>query len=453
MKLINILICSLFPMGTIASTALAFVEISSTSIVSQISQYYKSTSKYLNTQHRPMITKYYKSIQDPDIKLQSAVDEIHSTSLQKDSHPLEIVEVDLDDRSYPIYIGRNILDDGELLRKHVTGKKALVVTNDVVAPLYLDRTVAALERDGSIEVDTVVLPDGEENKSMEVLMQILDKALAAQFDRKCTFVALGGGVIGDMVGFAAAIYQRGVNFIQVPTTLMAMVDSSVGGKTAVNHPLGKNMIGAFYQPQCVLIDTDTLNSLPDRELASGISEVVKYGLIRDAPFFEWQEANMERLVSRDPEALAYAIKRSCENKAEVVAADEKEAGVRATLNLGHTFGHAIESGLGYGAWLHGEAVAAGTVMAADMSEQLGWTDSSLLTRILDLFKRAHLPVDVPRDQGLTPEVFKSYMAVDKKVENGQLRLILLKGALGQCVLTGDFDYDVFDAILDKYTKQ
>ncbi|CAN1226746.1 3-dehydroquinate synthase, chloroplastic [Linum perenne] len=251
-----------------------------------------------------------------------------------------------------------------LIRRHVHGKRVLVVTNDTVAPLYLDRVVEALTRGNpNVTVESVILPDGEKFKNMDVLMKVFDKAMETRLDRKCTFVALGGGVIGDMCGFAAAAYLRGVNFIQIPTTLMAQVDSSVGGKTGINHPLGKNMIGAFYQPQCVLIDTDTLNTLPERELASGVGEVVKYGLIRDAEFFEWMEKNIELLLSscRDPSALAYAIKRSCENKAEIVSLDEKESGLRATLNLGHTFGHAMETGFGYGQWFHGEAVAAGMV--------------------------------------------------------------------------------------------
>jgi 3-dehydroquinate synthase len=255
------------------------------------------------------------------------------------------VEVDLGDRTYPIYIGQGLLSQGDLLRRHVTSKRALVVTNDLVGPLYLDQTVAVLKA-GGVEVETVVLPDGEEFKTMEVLMRVMEAALVHRMDRSCTFVALGGGVIGDMVGFAAAIYQRGVKFVQVPTTLMAMVDSAVGGKTAVNHPLGKNMIGAFYQPQAVIADMSTLATLPARELASGGAEVVKYGLIRDAAFFEWQETHVAALLARDPDALSEAVRRSCENKAAVVAADEKEAGLRATLNLGHTFGHAIETGLG-----------------------------------------------------------------------------------------------------------
>ncbi|CAM9395406.1 unnamed protein product [Chrysoparadoxa australica] len=363
------------------------------------------------------------------------------------------VDVDLGDRTYPIYIGEGLLDDGALLRKHVTSKRALVITNDLVGPLYLSAAVCALE-EGGIQVDTVVLPDGEEHKDMDTLMLILQKALETRQDRKCTFVALGGGVIGDMVGFAAAIYQRGVKFVQVPTTLMAMVDSAVGGKTAVNHPLGKNMIGAFYQPQCVLADMSTLNSLPDRELASGVAEIIKYGLIRDAPFFEWQEEKMTKLVNRDLSVLSEAVQRSCLNKAAVVAADEKEAGVRATLNLGHTFGHAIETGLGYGVLLHGEAVAIGMHMAAVMSEKLGWIDASLVARTVSIMKACNLPVELPGASGggklMNQEKFLDAMAVDKKVADGVLRLILLKGPLGSCAFTSDYEQQAMIDTIDEF---
>jgi 3-dehydroquinate synthase len=264
-------------------------------------------------------------------------------------------------------------------------------------------------------------------------------------------VALGGGVIGDTVGFAASAYQRGVAFVQVPTSLMAMVDSSVGGKTGVNHPLGKNMVGAFWQPNCVLVDTATLDTLPARELASGLAEVVKYGLIRDAPFFDWlEQGGVEAVLAREPGALARCVAQSCENKAAVVAADEREAGLRATLNLGHTFGHAIETGTGYGTWLHGEAVAAGTVMAAAMSRNLGWIDAALFDRVLALTKRAQLPVAPPSDGSMTQAKFESLMAVDKKAENGKLRLILLKGPLGGCVFTGDFDAAVLRSTIAQF---
>lgn len=362
-----------------------------------------------------------------------------------------IVEVDLGNRSYPIYIGSGLLDQPDLLQRHIQGKKILVVTNTTIAPLYLDKTISALtDGNPNVTVESVILPDGEQFKNMDTLMKVFDKAIESRLDRRCTFVALGGGVIGDMCGYAAASYLRGVNFIQIPTTVMAQVDSSVGGKTGINHRLGKNLIGAFYQPQCVLIDTDTLNTLPDRELASGLAEVIKYGLIRDSEFFEWQEKNMPALIARDPTAFTYAIRRSCENKAEVVALDEKESGLRATLNLGHTFGHAIETGFGYGQWLHGEAVAAGTVMAVDMSYRLGWIDDSIVKRVDKILKQAKLPTAPP--DTMTVEMFKSIMAVDKKVADGLLRLILLKGPLGNFVFTGDYDRKALDETLHAFCK-
>ncbi|KAK2656961.1 hypothetical protein Ddye_010013 [Dipteronia dyeriana] len=385
-------------------------------------------------------------------KIQASAASVMDQSVSEaSSRAPTIVEVDLGNRSYPIYIGSGLLDQPDLLQRHIHGKRVLVVTNDAVGPLYLDKVTEALTRGNpNVSVESVILPDGEKYKNMETLMKVFDKAIESRLDRRCTFVALGGGVIGDMCGFAAAAFLRGVNFIQIPTTVMAQVDSSVGGKTGINHPLGKNLIGAFYQPQCVLIDTDTLNTLPDRELASGLAEVVKYGLIRDAEFFEWQEKNMAKLMARDPSALAYAIKRSCENKAEVVSLDEKESGLRATLNLGHTFGHAIETGVGYGAWFHGEAVAAGTVMAVDMSYRLGWIDDSIVKRVHNILKEAKLPIAPP--EIMTVEMFKSVMAVDKKVADGILRLILLKGPLGNCVFTGDYDRNALDDTLRAFCK-
>ena len=351
--------------------------------------------------------------------------------------PRITVSVDLDDRSYPIYIGNSLIDNGALLRKHIRGTTVLVVTNTTVAPLYLDRVVRSLTNGTSLRVEVVILPDGEEYKTMEVLMSVFDKALESRLDRQTTFIALGGGVVGDMTGYAAASYQRGVNFIQIPTTVMAMVDSSVGGKTGVNHPAGKNMIGAFYQPACVLIDIDTLQTLQDREYASGVAEIVKYGLIRDAEFFKWLELNVELLMSRKDSAVMYAIHRSCLNKAEVVALDEKEGGVRATLNLGHTFGHAIEIGIGYGEWLHGEAVAVGLVMAADLSERLGWVDGTVKERICALLRKCCLPVSAPTSMSV--DDFQRHMTIDKKAADGKIRFILLKGDLGQCVFTGEFE--------------
>jgi len=374
------------------------------------------------------------------------------------------LEVDLGDRSYPIYIGRSMLDTGDELRRHITSKKALVVTNTVVGPLYLTKLRAALEK-GGVEVFEVVLPDGEEHKNMDVLMKVIDKAMEVKLDRKSTFVALGGGVVGDMCGFAAAIFQRGVKFVQVPTTLMAMVDSAVGGKTAVNHCRGKNMIGAFYQPDAVIMDTNSLNTLPDRELRSGIGEIIKYGLIRDADFFAWQESNMAGLLHRDPQLLCEAILRSCQNKADVVAADEREAGLRATLNLGHTFGHAIETGMGYGVWLHGEAVATGINMATQMSLSLGWIDNALATRVTKILETAQLPTTLhnneaiktvgvdsylSRLEGLKKGRFLEIMSMDKKMADGMLSLVLLRGKLGECTVTKKFDTKIMQEIVESF---
>jgi len=345
---------------------------------------------------------------------------------------MQTLNVALGDRAYPIHIGRGLLARAELILPHLKTKRVAIVTNDVVGPLYLDRLRATLEAAG-VRVSAVVLPDGEANKDWQTLNLIFDMLLAERCERSTTLVALGGGVVGDMGGFAAACYQRGMPFIQIPTTLLAQVDSSVGGKTAINHPLGKNMIGAFYQPKLVLADIDTLATLPDRELAAGLAEVIKYGLIRDPVFLDWLEANLDALVARDPAALAYALERSCRNKAEVVAADETEQGERALLNLGHTFGHAIETGLGYGEWLHGEAVAAGTMMAAELSRRLGWLQDDDIERIATLFARAHLPVWGPK---LGTSRYLELMAHDKKVEAGKLRLVLLR-EVGRAVIHGE----------------
>ena len=354
---------------------------------------------------------------------------------------MKTLPLDLGDRSYPIYIGAGLLDRPELLSRHILGTRVAIVTNETVAPLYLVRVRAHV---ASLQPVEVVLPDGEQYKSLEVLNRIFDALLSARCDRRTTIIALGGGVIGDMAGFAAACYQRGVPFIQVPTTLLAQVDSSVGGKTGVNHPLGKNMIGAFYQPRAVIIDTDTLNTLPDRELSSGLAEAIKVGLIRDPEFFAWFEVNLDKLLARDPEALTYAIHRSCWNKAEVVAADERESGVRATLNLGHSFGHAIETGVGYGNWLHGEAIAAGMVMASDLSRRLKWLSAADVARVEKLIRRARLPVRAPGT--LSTARFLELMAVDKKVLDGRLRLVLLK-RLGEAVVTDDYPRAELEATL------
>ncbi len=345
---------------------------------------------------------------------------------------MQTLTVGLGQRSYPIHIGIGLLGRAELLLPYVKLKKAAVVSNTTVAPLYLDRFSAVLRNHG-VEVIPVILPDGEAYKTAETLGLIYDALLARRCERNTPLIALGGGVIGDMTGFAAATYLRGVPFIQVPTTLLAQVDSSVGGKTGINHPLGKNMIGAFYQPQAVLIDISTLNTLPDRELRAGIAEVIKYGLIRDPEFFTWLEQNMDKLLVRDQEALQYAIARSCQTKADVVAADEHESGERALLNLGHTFGHAIETGLGYGVWLHGEAVAAGTLLATDLSRRMGWLREEEAARIRRLYERAGLPVVAP---ALGTEKYLQLMGLDKKVIGGKMRFVLLK-ALGHAIVTDD----------------
>ena len=357
---------------------------------------------------------------------------------------MRTLSVALDTRSYPIHIGTGLLADPGLILPYLKTKRVAVITNTVVGPLYLAPFVAAL-RERGLRVTEIVLPDGEAHKDWPTLNLIFDGLLGDRCDRSTTLIALGGGVVGDMVGFAAASYQRGVPFIQVPTTLLSQVDSSVGGKTAINHPLGKNMIGAFYQPRLVLADIATLNTLPDRELKAGLAEVIKYGLIRDLPFLEWIEANLERLLARDADALAEAVERSCRNKAEVVAADETEQGERATLNLGHTFGHAIETGLGYGEWLHGEAVAAGMCLAADLSARRGWLAPRDRERVYALVNRAGLPTRPPA--GLGSDRFLDLMAVDKKVRGGRLRLVLLRD-IGEAVLTDDFDPGLLRATLE-----
>lgn len=347
------------------------------------------------------------------------------------------LHVDLGDRSYPILIGSGLLKQSTYLQKSIRGRQVLVVTNETIAPLYLETLLESLS--GFDKVDTVQLPDGEAFKTLDTVNRIFDTLLTARHDRSTTIVALGGGVIGDMSGFAAACYQRGVDFVQVPTTLLSQVDSSVGGKTGVNHPLGKNMIGAFYQPQLVLIDIDTLTTLPDRELSAGIAEVIKYGMICDADFFQWLEQNMDALLARDPQALAYAVERSCADKAAVVAEDERESGRRAILNFGHTFGHAIEAVQGYGNWLHGEAVAAGMVMAAELSRLRGWIGQQEVDRLRALLSKASLPQQSPED--MTVDDYLQAMSVDKKVQDGKLRLVLL-AALGDAQIVADTPRDL-----------
>jgi 3-dehydroquinate synthase len=340
------------------------------------------------------------------------------------------LNVALGERAYPIHIGRDLLAHPEHVLSHLKAKRVAIVTNETVAPLYLVPFAAAL-REAGIAVTEIVLPDGEAHKDWPTLNLIFDGLLGNRCERSTTIIALGGGVVGDMAGFAAATYQRGIPFIQVPTTLLSQVDSSVGGKTAINHPLGKNMIGAFYQPRLVLADIGTLDTLPDRELKAGLAEVIKYGLIRDLPFLAWCESHMDALLARDTEALAYAVERSCRNKAEVVAADETEQGERATLNLGHTFGHAIETGMGYGVWLHGEAVAAGTVMAAELSARMGFIGAADVARVRTVFETAGLPVAGP-DLGVARYI--ELMQHDKKVADGKLRLVLLQH-IGKAIIT------------------
>ena len=349
---------------------------------------------------------------------------------------MKTLDVDLGDRSYPIFIGSQLLGKPEMVVPYIKGTQVMIVTNETIAPLYLQQAQAAFR---DYDCQSVILPDGEQYKNLQTLDRVFDALLSQQFDRHCTLVALGGGVIGDMTGFAAACYQRGVDFIQIPTTLLAQVDSSVGGKTGVNHPLGKNMIGAFHQPRCVIIDIDTLDTLEERQLSAGLAEVIKYGLIRDLDFVAWLETHMDKLLARAPLEIAQAIETSCRSKAGVVAEDERESGVRALLNLGHTFGHAIETGTGYGNWLHGEAVGTGMLMAADLSMRQGWISAADVQRVENLIDKAQLPTRAPAHMDY--EAFMEIMAVDKKVRAGKINLVLFR-ALGDAVVTADFDPDL-----------
>lgn len=349
---------------------------------------------------------------------------------------MQTLTVSLADRSYPIHIGNGLLGQADLILPHLKRKQVAIVSNTTVAPLYM-QAIAQPLRDAGVSVIEIILPDGEAYKNNETLQTIYDHLLQNRCERNTTLIALGGGVIGDLTGYAAATYLRGVPFIQVPTTLLSQVDSSVGGKTGINHPLGKNMIGAFYQPKLVLADIDTLKTLPQRELSAGVAEVIKYGLIRDADFFDWLETNMPALMALDPAVASYAIYRSCQNKAEVVAADEHEQGERALLNLGHTFGHAIENAMGYGVWLHGEAVATGTVMAADLSQRMGWLNDAQIARIKAIMHAAQLPVEAP-DLGV--DEYLRLMQLDKKVSDGRIRLILQQD-IGKAIITADYDAD------------
>ena len=355
---------------------------------------------------------------------------------------MQTLTVDLGERSYPIHIGPGLLEQPDWLLGHLAQKRVAIVTNTTVAPLYLEKLSQPLRAAG-VDILPIVLPDGEAHKDWCTLNQIFDELLKHRVERRATLIALGGGVIGDMTGFAAASYQRGAPFIQVPTTLLAQVDSSVGGKTGINHPLGKNMIGAFYQPKAVIADTDTLKTLPARELSAGLAEVIKYGLIWDTDFFAWLESHMAALRALDPASISYAIYRSCEIKAQVVAADERENGLRALLNLGHTFGHAIEAGMGYGNWLHGEAVGAGMVLAGRLSVRLGLIAVDAQARIEALVAAAGLPVEAP---ALGLDQYLSYMGVDKKVEGGRIRFVLLK-RIGEAFVTAEVPREMLAQVL------
>lgn len=347
---------------------------------------------------------------------------------------MEKITVTLGERSYPITISSGLFHQSDAFLSLKSGQQVMIVTNETLAPLYLD-TISTALKNKNVRVDSVVLPDGEQYKSLTIMNDVFTVLLEKNHNRDTTLIALGGGVIGDLTGFAAASYQRGVDFIQVPTTLLSQVDSSVGGKTAVNHPLGKNMIGAFYQPTYVVIDIDCLATLPARELSSGLAEVIKYGIILDKDFFIWLENNIDKLLALDPKAMAYCIRRCCELKADVVVADEKEtSGLRALLNLGHTYGHAIEAHMGYGVWLHGEAVAAGMVMAAKTAQSLGQFTEEETQRVIQLLEKANLPVTGPKE--MAPEDYLPHMMRDKKVSGGKLHLVLPKG-IGQSELRAD----------------
>ncbi|WP_165009818.1 3-dehydroquinate synthase [Neisseria yangbaofengii] len=358
---------------------------------------------------------------------------MHTLSVQTPSH------------QYPIFIGQNLLAQADKLLQPYLTKKAAIITNETIAPLYLKSVQTALDKLGIVHF-SIILPDGEEHKNWQTLNLIFDDLMQNHAERKTTLIALGGGVIGDMVGFAAATYQRGAPFIQVPTTLLSQVDSSVGGKTAINHPLGKNMIGAFYQPQAVLADLSTLQTLPQRELSAGMAEVVKYGALGDADFFVWLEQNMPDLMGHHPEKFAQAVYHCCKMKADIVSQDETEQGIRAWLNLGHTFGHAIEAEMGYGVWLHGEAVAAGTVLAARLSEQLGKTATADTQRIAALLEAAKLPAAPPK---FAFEKWIEHMSHDKKVSSGVMRFIGLN-RLGEANITEITDMAILERTLQPY---
>jgi 3-dehydroquinate synthase len=358
---------------------------------------------------------------------------------------MKTININLEKRSYPIYVGEGLLENYDLLKKHISNKKVAIITNDKIAPLYLEKISNTLSVEK--EIIPIILPDGEVFKNFETLNLIYDTLLKNKANRQITLIALGGGVIGDITGFAAATFMRGVDFIQIPSTLLSQVDSSVGGKTGINHPLGKNMIGAFYQPKCVIADINLLETLPDKELSAGLAEVIKYGLIRDSSFFEWLENNVEGIIKRDSQLLIEAVVRSCQNKADIVESDEFESGIRAILNLGHTFGHAIETATGYGKWLHGEAIAIGMVMAAYLSEQMGWLTKEENQRIKSLIVDANLPINPPE---ISKQEFLDLMQLDKKTKEDQINLVLQQG-IGKAILTSDYDTEKLHNTLLKKT--
>lgn len=359
---------------------------------------------------------------------------------------MRTLKLNLAEKSYPIYIGQGLLSQGELLTKHISGKQVMIVTNTTVAPLYLEKVKSLL---GDYQVSEVVLPDGEEHKTLDTVNLIFSALLEARFDRSCTLIALGGGVVGDMTGFAAASYQRGVSFIQIPTTLLSQVDSSVGGKTGVNHVLGKNMIGAFYQPKCVVIDVDTLDTLEDREYSAGMAEIIKYGLLGNIDFLHYLQNNIDGLMSRDKSMIIESVYRSCEDKADIVAQDELEAGKRALLNLGHTFGHAIENTLGYGNYLHGEAISVGMLMAAKLSQLEDQLSANEVGEIQHLLEKSNLPISISGK--ITASDFMAAMSVDKKVIDGNIRLILLK-KLGDAFICDDYQSQLLDQVINEFCQ-
>ncbi|SFV76511.1 3-dehydroquinate synthase [hydrothermal vent metagenome] len=359
---------------------------------------------------------------------------------------MKILNLDLGENSYPIYIGQALLDQAQLLTDHIHGKQVMIVTNTTVAPLYLQQVKSLL---GSLNVAEVVLPDGEQYKTLDTVNLIFDALLENRFDRSCTLIALGGGVVGDMTGFAAASYQRGVDFIQIPTTLLSQVDSSVGGKTGVNHPLGKNMIGSFHQPNCVVIDVDTLDTLDDRQFSAGLAEVIKYGLLGNVNFLEFLQNNIESLISREKSLIIQAVYQSCTDKANIVAEDELESGKRALLNFGHTFGHAIENTLGYGVFLHGEAISVGMLMATKLSQLSGDLNENEVIQVKDLLEKSNLPISVAGK--ISASEFLSAMSVDKKVVDGNIRLILMR-RLGESYISDTYEQAQLEQVIGDFCQ-